>query len=114
MAKRKAAAKAKKAPRRAAKSKAPAAPKPVARVSASSDNLKQLQDMEVEVAVELGRSKNTLDQLLELGEQSLIELNRMHGDPVDIRLNGKLFARSEVVTVAENFGVRLTEIIEEA
>ncbi len=74
-------------------------------------NLAQIQDVDVEVSVVLGRSKITLDNALELGEQSLLELNRHVGEPVDVRLNGKLFARGEVVTVAENFGVRLTEII---
>ena len=70
----------------------------------------QIQDVD-EVSVELGRSTITLDQALEMGEQSLMELNRHVGEPVDVRLNGKLFARGEVVTVSENFGVRLTEII---
>ena len=74
-------------------------------------NMAQIQDVDVEVSVELGRSTITLDQALEMGEQSLMELSRHVGEPVDVRLNGKLFARGEVVTVSENFGVRLTEII---
>jgi len=77
------------------------------------DNLEQLQDMDVEVSVELGRNKLTLDDALSLGEQSLVELDKVVGEPVDIRINGKLFAKGEVVTVSENFGVRLIEIIEE-
>jgi flagellar motor switch protein FliN/FliY len=68
----------------------------------------------VEVSVELGRSVLTLDHALDLGKQSVMELNRMLGDPVDIRLNGRLFARGEVVTVNEHFGVRLTELVAEA
>ena len=72
------------------------------------DNLEQLQDMDVEVSVELGRNKLTLDDAL-----SLVELDKVVGEPVDIRINGKLFAKGEVVTVSENFGVRLIEIIEE-
>ncbi len=75
------------------------------------DNLPQLADMDVELSVELGRNNLTLDAALELGDQSLIELDKVLGEPVDIRLNGKLFARGEVVTVSENFGVRLLEII---
>lgn len=76
-----------------------------------ADNLEQLQDMEVEVSIELGRQKLTLDQALALGQQSVLELDKVVGEPVEVRLNGKLFARGEVVTVSENFGVRLTEIL---
>ena len=78
---------------------------------AAGDNMEQLQDMEVEVSIEMGRAKLTLDEALALGEQSLLELNKNHGEAVDIRLNGKLFGRGEVVVVGENFGVRLTEIV---
>jgi flagellar motor switch protein FliN/FliY len=77
-------------------------------VQVQVDNLEQLQDMDVEVSVELGRNKLTLDDAL-----SLVELDKVVGEPVDIRINGKLFAKGEVVTVSENFGVRLIEIIEE-
>lgn len=73
--------------------------------------LDQLQDVEVELSVELGRHTLTLDQALHLGEHSQIELDKMVGEPVEVKLNGKPFARGEVVTVAENFGVRLTEIL---
>ena len=77
---------------------------------ASGDNMEQLQDMEVEVSIEMGRAKLTLDEALALGEQSLLELNKNHGEAVDIRLNSKLFGRGEVGGVDGNFGVRLTEI----
>ena len=73
----------------------------------------QLGQVEMEVSVEMGRSKITLDEALDLAEQSLIDLDRMVGEPVDVRLNGTLFARGEVVTVAESFGVRLTEVLAE-
>lgn len=87
---------------------APAAPAaPVAPVA-----MDQLQDMDVEISIELGRSRLTLDGALNLSEQSLIDLDRAVGEPVDVRLNGTLYARGEVVTVNENFGVRLTEIVE--
>lgn len=76
-----------------------------------TDNLEQLQDMEVEVSIEIGRRRLTLDQALVLGEQSVLELDKGVEEPVLVRLNGKPFARGEVVTVAENFGVRLTEIL---
>jgi flagellar motor switch protein FliN/FliY len=61
-----------------------------------------MQDVPVMVTMELGRASKTLDELLEIGEQSLIELEKSVGDPVDIRVNGKLVARGEVVTVDEN------------
>jgi flagellar motor switch protein FliN/FliY len=60
----------------------------------------------------LGRTGQTLDELLSLGEQSLIELDKQVGDPIDILLNGRLIARGEVVTVGENFGVRVIELID--
>ena len=72
-----------------------------------------VDDVEVTVSVEIGRATVTLDQALGMSEQSLVELNRNVGDPVDVRLNGTLVARGEVVTVDENFGVRLTEIVGE-
>jgi len=72
-----------------------------------------VEDLDVTVSVEIGRTTVTLDQALEMGQQSLMELDRNAGDPVDVRLNGKLVARGEVVTVDQNFGVRLTEIVAE-
>ena len=82
--------------------------------AAAADNLAHLQDMEVEVSIELGRQKLTLDQALALGQQSVLELDKVVGEPVEVRLNGKLFARGEVITVSENFGVRLTEVLSES
>ena len=73
--------------------------------------LSSLDEIEVEVSVELGRHTLTLDQALHLGEHSQIELDKMVGEPVEVKLNGKLFARGEVVTVNANFGVRLMEIL---
>ena len=78
------------------------------------DNMEQLQDMDVEVSIELGRRKMTLDQALDLGDDSVIELDKVIGEPVEVRLNGKLFAHGEVVTVNENFGVRVLEIVDES
>ena len=79
--------------------------------SAPPGNLAQLQGVKVMVSMELGRTAKTLNELLDIGEQSLIELDRRVGEPIDILLNGKLFARGEVVTVHENFGVRVTEVL---
>jgi flagellar motor switch protein FliN/FliY len=79
--------------------------------AAPADNLALLEEVEVTLAIELGRHTFTLDEALACGEQSLIELDKNVGDPVDVLINGKLFARGEVVTVSENFGIRLTEIV---
>ena len=80
-------------------------------VAEQKDNFDQLQDVNVTLSMELGQTSTTLDEITEIGEQSLIELDKQVGDPVDVFINGKLFARGEVVTVSENIGVRLTEII---
>ena len=77
----------------------------------TGDNLPVLEDMPVMVQVELGHTQRTMEDAVQLGEQSLIELDKQVGDPVNILINGKLFARGEVVTVQENFGVRITEIL---
>jgi flagellar motor switch protein FliN len=71
----------------------------------------RLPDVPVTVSMELGRTMTTLNEVLSIGEQSIIEMDRRVGDPIDIYLNGKLFARGEVVTVSENFGVRVTELM---
>ena len=78
------------------------------------DNVDLLDDLQVTATIELGRCWRPLEDVTTLGEQSLIELDKQVGDPVDILLNNKLFARGEVVTVSENFGVRITEIIGQA
>ena len=74
-------------------------------------NIARLMDVNLSVTVELGRTKQTLEQVHNLGEQSLVELDKQVGDPIDILANGKIFARGEVVTVSENFGVRITELV---
>jgi len=74
-------------------------------------NIARLMDVNLNVTIELGRTKHTLEQVLNLGEQSLVELDKQVGDPIDILVNGKIFARGEVVTVSENFGVRITELV---
>ncbi len=74
-------------------------------------NIARLMDVNLSISIELGRTRETLENVMRLGEQSLVELDKQVGDPVDILVNGKLFARGEVVTVAENFGVRITEIM---
>ena len=70
-----------------------------------------IMDVSMRVTVELGRSSLTVEEILELGPGSVVELNKLAGEPVDILVNDRLIARGEVVVVDENFGVRVTEII---
>ena len=68
-------------------------------------------DIPLEVVVELGRTKIVINELLQMTKGSIVELTKLAGEPMDIFVNGKLFARGEVVVVNEKFGVRLTDII---
>jgi len=74
-------------------------------------NLNLILDISVEVKVELGRTHRKIREVLELGPGSVVELDRLAGEPVELLINDKLFARGEVVVIDENFGVRLTDII---
>jgi len=79
--------------------------------SGVSSSVARLMDVPLLVTIELGGAEMTLADVMELGEQSVVELNKSHGEPVDVKVNGKLFARGEVVVVAENFGVRITQLL---
>mgnify|MGYP001056873814 CR=1 FL=1 len=68
-------------------------------------------DIPLEVTVELGRTSMLINDLLQLGQGSVIELNKLAGEPLEILVNRKLIARGEVVVVNEKFGVRLTDIV---
>jgi flagellar motor switch protein FliN/FliY len=74
-------------------------------------NIEILLDVSMQVTVELGRTKMRIREILGLGEGSIIELQKLAGEPVDILVNGKLIAKGEVVVIDEYFGVRITEII---
>ena len=76
-----------------------------------SDNLDLILDIPLSVTVELGRSKMLINDLLQLGQGSVIELTKLVGDPLEVLVNNKLVARGEVVVVNEKFGVRLTDIV---
>jgi flagellar motor switch protein FliN/FliY len=71
-------------------------------------------DLPLEVSVELGRTRMMINDLLQLGQGSIVELTKPAGEPMEILVNGKLFARGEAVVVSEKFGVRLTDIISPA
>ena len=73
-------------------------------------NAQLLMDIQVVLTVELGRTKKYVKDILGLGEGSIIELDKLAGEPVDLLVNGKLIAKGEVVVIDENFGVRITEI----
>lgn len=74
-------------------------------------NLELLLDVQMALTVELGRTKKYVKEILSLGEGSIIELDKLAGEPVDLLVNGKLIARGEVVVIDENFGVRVTDIV---
>ena len=96
-----------------------AAPAPAAHAAAapasfgeySGKNLEVLLDIPLQVVVELGHTEMPIQKILDLGPGSVIELNRLAGEPINILVNGKLVARGEVVVVDENFGVKITHII---
>ena len=79
---------------------------------ASENNLDLILDIPLSVTGELGRSKMLINDLLQLGQGSVIELTKLVGDPLEILVNDKLVARGEVVVVNEKFGVRLTDIVD--
>jgi flagellar motor switch protein FliN len=73
-----------------------------------------LMDVALEVSVELGRSHMSIGEILSLRTGSVIELDKLAGEPVDVSVNGTLIARGEVVVVDEKFGVRITEVVSKA
>jgi len=74
-------------------------------------NLTLLLDIPLEITAELGRARMIVNDLLQLGQGSVIELNKLAGEPLEILVNQKLIARGEVVVVNEKFGIRLTDIL---
>lgn len=80
-------------------------------VNQASANIDFLMDVSLRVTVELGRTQMTLRQVLDLQPGSVVELDRLAGDPVDIFVNERLIARGEVVVVDDKFGVKITELI---
>jgi flagellar motor switch protein FliN/FliY len=78
---------------------------------ANQGNIGLLMDVFMEMTVELGRTKRDIKYILTIGEGTIIELDKLAGEPVDILVNNKLIAKGEVVVIDENFGVRVTEIV---
>jgi flagellar motor switch protein FliN/FliY len=79
--------------------------------AAESGNIGLLMDVYMELTVELGRTRKLIREILGIGEGTIIELDKLAGEPVDILVNHKLIAKGEVVVIDENFGVRVTEIV---
>ena len=78
--------------------------------NASADNLRVLENIDVKLTVEVGSAELKIKELLRLNEGSVIELDRLAGDPLDILINGTMIAKGEVVMVGERFGIRFTEV----
>ena len=78
----------------------------------ATENLKVLENIDVMLTVEVGRTEITIKDLLRLNEGSVVELDRLAGDPLDIMVNNTKIAKGEVVMVGERFGVRFGEIVD--
>jgi flagellar motor switch protein FliN/FliY len=79
-------------------------------VQVNDANIGLILDVPLQVTVELGRTKKSIKEILELTNGSIVELDKLAGEPVDIQVTGKFLAKGEVVVIDENFGVRITEI----
>lgn len=75
------------------------------------ENIDLIMDVPLEVTVELGRTNKSIQEILEFSPGTIIELNKLAGEPIDVLVNGKFVAKGEVVVIEESFGIRITEII---
>lgn len=87
---------------------------PTTLAESENKNLDMLLDIPLQVTVELGRTKRSVKEILEISSGSIIELDKLAGEPVDILVNNKLVAKGEVVVIDENFGVRVTDILSQS
>ena len=74
-------------------------------------NIELLMDVDLPISIELGRTRMAISDILSLGSGSVVELNKLAGEPVDLLVNNKIVARGEVVVVDENFGLRITQLL---
>ena len=86
-------------------------PKPNENVSLEGPNLEVILDIPVSISMEVGSTDINIRNLLQLNQGSVIELDRLAGEPLDVLVNGTLIAHGEVVVVNEKFGIRLTDVI---
>lgn len=87
---------------------------PVRHAEQSTAPIELLLDIPLQFTVELGRARRMIKDVLALGPGSVVELDRLAGEPVDVLVNGKLLGKGEVVVINENFGVRITDILSPA
>ncbi|MBH43530.1 MAG: flagellar motor switch protein FliN [Rickettsiales bacterium] len=80
--------------------------------STGANNLRVLENIDVRLTVEVGNTEIKIRDLLRLNEGSVVELDRLAGEPLDILANGTMIAKGEVVMVGERFGIRLTEVVD--
>ena len=78
----------------------------------SAENLRVLENIQVQMAIEVGRAEISIGDLLRLNEGSVVELDRLSGDPLDILVNGTKIATGEVVVIGDRFGIRFGEVVE--
>lgn len=83
-------------------------------IGSEEDNLEVILDIPVTISMEIGRTKISIRNLLQLNQGSVVELDRLAGEPMDVLVNGTLIAHGEVVVVNEKFGIRLTDVISAA
>lgn len=84
---------------------------PLSPPDSSSPRLAMLLDVQLDLSVELGRTRMSIQELLGLGPGSVIELDKLAGEPLDILVNDRLIARGEAVVMNDKFGVRITDIV---
>ena len=75
------------------------------------ENIELIMDVPLEVTVELGRTKKSISEILDFAPGTIIELDKIAGEPIDVLVNGKFVAKGEVVVIEESFGIRVTEIV---
>ncbi|MDD6183526.1 MAG: flagellar motor switch protein FliN, partial [Lachnospiraceae bacterium] len=75
------------------------------------ENIDLIMDVPLEVTVELGRTSKSIQDILDFAPGTIIELNKIAGEPIDVLVNGKYVAKGEVVVIEESFGIRITEIV---
>ena len=80
--------------------------------SSAANNLRVLENIDVKLTVEVGNTEIKIRDLVRLNEGSVVELDRLAGEPLDILANGTMIAKGEVVMVGERFGIRLTEVVD--
>lgn len=78
---------------------------------ATDDGLKRILDIPLDVKVEMGRTKLLVNEIIQFGQGTVIELHKLAGEPLDMYVEDRLIARGELVVINENFGFRVTEII---